>query len=100
VIAFARGGATETVVDGMSGVLFREQSVQGLIAAVERFNQMSFDPVRIAHSAQRFAAENFRNAFRDYVNSALESRSGDPSILLRDVSAPRKTLASSSAVYG
>ena len=33
VIAFRRGGATETVLDGVSGVFFDEQSVDALIAA-------------------------------------------------------------------
>ena len=37
VIAFARGGATETVVDGVTGLLFHEQTPQSLAAAVQRF---------------------------------------------------------------
>lgn len=37
VIAFARGGALETVVDGKTGLLFHEQTVESLIDAVDRF---------------------------------------------------------------
>ena len=37
VIAFARGGALETVVDGRTGLFFHEQSAQALIDAMARF---------------------------------------------------------------
>lgn len=37
VIAYGRGGVLDTVVDGETGVLFHEQSVEALIDAVERF---------------------------------------------------------------
>ncbi len=37
VIAYGRGGVLDTVVDGETGVLFGEQSVEALIGAVERF---------------------------------------------------------------
>ena len=62
VIAFGRGGATETVVDGMSGILFQHQTVEGIIEAVGRFDALSFDSRRLANSARRFAPENFRSA--------------------------------------
>jgi len=32
VIAYARGGVLDTVVDGRTGVLFEENSVEGLVA--------------------------------------------------------------------
>lgn len=37
VIAFGSGGALDTVLDGQTGVLFQEQSVDALIAAVDKF---------------------------------------------------------------
>lgn len=67
VIAFGRGGATETVCDGQSGVLFHEQTVEGIIAAVERFKTMTFDPQQIAKGARRFSAENFKSSMRRYI---------------------------------
>ena len=36
VVAFKQGGATETVVDGVSGVFFAEQTVEAIIDAVKR----------------------------------------------------------------
>ena len=74
VIAYGRGGATETVCDGQSGLLFHEQSVEGLIAAVQRFKTMTFDPLRIAKGARRFSADRFQSAMRLYLER-LTSRS-------------------------
>src|SRR5690606_4069259 len=37
VIAFAKGGAVETVIDGVTGIHFHEQSAEAIRAAVERF---------------------------------------------------------------
>ena len=36
VIAYARGGALETVIDGLTGILFHEQSPAALVAAVRK----------------------------------------------------------------
>ncbi|MGJ8525378.1 D-inositol-3-phosphate glycosyltransferase [Halomonadaceae bacterium LMG 33818] len=38
VIAYDHGGASETVLDGVTGILYNEQSAQALVAAVERFD--------------------------------------------------------------
>jgi glycosyltransferase involved in cell wall biosynthesis len=59
VIAYGRGGATETVVPGLSGALFGEQSVDALIAAVQEFRCSDFDPARIAAHARTFSRERF-----------------------------------------
>lgn len=53
VIAFAAGGALDTVRDGLTGVLFREQTVEALTAAIARFETLRLDPrVMRAHAAQ------------------------------------------------
>lgn len=63
VIAFGRGGATETIVAGETGVFFQEQSVESLITAIEEFEKLSFDPLRVRRNAERFSAERFRQEF-------------------------------------
>lgn len=67
VIAYGRGGATETVLPGRSGVFFDEQSVDALIAAVEGFREDDFDPMAIAAHAGKFSREAFVAAMRDQV---------------------------------
>lgn len=67
VIAYGRGGATETILDGETGVFFNEQTPSSLIEAVERFEQLSFDPVHIRKNAERFSSVRFREEFRGLI---------------------------------
>ncbi|MFA6235252.1 MAG: glycosyltransferase, partial [Bacteroidota bacterium] len=43
VIAFGKGGALETVIEGLSGVHFPEQSPESLLEALTRFEHLRFD---------------------------------------------------------
>ena len=81
VIAFAKGGALETVVDDSrfpTGVFFREQSVQALIDAMAKFRSSKFDPPAIRAHAERFARPHFKKRIRLYVEEklALTGRKG------------------------
>ncbi|MCW1382717.1 glycosyltransferase [Novosphingobium sp. KCTC 2891] len=61
VVAYGRGGARETVVDGETGLFFEEQSVEALVDAVERLERWlpHFDPAAAMANARRFAPEVF-----------------------------------------
>ncbi|NJO53419.1 MAG: glycosyltransferase family 4 protein [Bacteroidales bacterium] len=74
VIAFGRGGATETVIDGITGVFFSEQTVESVIAAVERSKAIRFDPDTIAAHAQTFGHDRFLRNMRAAVDDHLERR--------------------------
>jgi glycosyltransferase involved in cell wall biosynthesis len=75
VIAFGRGGALDTVVDGTTGVLFREQSVSGVVNAVRRFEQIesSFDPDVLVRHAYQFRSEAFRDSVARYINEKYDT---------------------------
>ncbi len=60
VIAYEVGGASETVIDGRTGVLFEQQSAHGLAAAVERFEGLELDERAIRHNAEHFGRARFR----------------------------------------
>jgi glycosyltransferase involved in cell wall biosynthesis len=60
VIAFGEGGAREIVKDGITGVLFHNQTADALAGAVKKFQTLSFDKKVIQKSAQRFSKENFK----------------------------------------
>jgi glycosyltransferase involved in cell wall biosynthesis len=60
VVAFAAGGALETVVDGETGVFFREHSVEAVSDAVRRADELATSPEEIAAHAERFSREAFR----------------------------------------
>jgi glycosyltransferase involved in cell wall biosynthesis len=64
VVAFGRGGATETVVDGTTGVLFAEQTVEALMEAVLRLDRLSIDPLRCRRNAERFEPQEFQRRIR------------------------------------
>lgn len=59
VIAFGEGGALETVVEGETGIFFRETRPEALAEAVRRAESVSWDPERIRRNAERFSEERF-----------------------------------------
>ena len=63
VIAFGKGGAAETVVAGETGIFFQNQSVPSLTKAIEEFEKLRFDPLRVRKNAERFSSERFRREF-------------------------------------
>jgi glycosyltransferase involved in cell wall biosynthesis len=70
VIAYAAGGALDTVIDGETGVHFARQTPADLAEAVRRFETLTFDPDRIRQNAQRFSAQVFRERFSAFVAKA------------------------------
>lgn len=64
VIAYGKGGALETVVQGKTGVFFAEQTVDSLIQAIGEFEGLekegAFDPKYISRHASKFSARRFR----------------------------------------
>jgi glycosyltransferase involved in cell wall biosynthesis len=69
VIAFGRGGVTESVAEGKSGIFFHEQSVDSIVAAIQQFERRltRFNPAEVRASALRFSAERFKQQFRSCV---------------------------------
>ncbi len=59
VVAFNRGGALETVIDGKTGVLFGEHSVTSLGDAISRARDLPTSPGEISAHAQRFSHDAF-----------------------------------------
>jgi glycosyltransferase involved in cell wall biosynthesis len=72
VIAYGKGGALESVVDGETGIFFQQQTVADLIEAVNRFEQMEFDPIRIRLNAERFNEKRFKSEFKQFVEEKWE----------------------------
>lgn len=72
VIAFAGGGALETVIEGVTGTFFREQDARSLIEAVTRFQRMRFDAAAIRRNAVRFDNARFETEFLDFVYTRYE----------------------------
>ncbi|MFZ1301801.1 MAG: glycosyltransferase [Candidatus Microsaccharimonas sp.] len=54
VIAYAKGGALDIVQDGETGVLFEDQTVDSLIAAIKKADKIEFLPATLHRKAKRF----------------------------------------------
>lgn len=69
VIAYGRGGVTETVVEGETGMFFDEQTPESLNQAVERFESIAttFEPELIRKQAEQFGIERFRRELLELV---------------------------------
>ena len=72
VIAFGKGGALETIVEGQTGLFFPEQTVSSLIDAIERFEKRSFDPKIIRTHAETFREEVFKEKFQAFAYEQYE----------------------------
>jgi glycosyltransferase involved in cell wall biosynthesis len=72
VIAYAYGGALDTVVEGVTGTLFPAQTARALAEAIQRFDADAYDPQAIRRHAERFDAGVFREQIAAYVAQAWE----------------------------
>ena len=76
VVALARGGALETVVDGETGVLFGESSIASLTAALERVRAIPFDRSRLRRHAEQFARDRHIERMRAVIDETLAAPAG------------------------
>ncbi len=78
VVAYGSGGALDTVIDGTTGILFREQTVESLGAALQRVQAMSIETDALVTNARRFSRENFRRSLLEAVNDCLRAHGRPP----------------------
>ncbi len=64
VVALAEGGASETVVDGETGILVQESTPGAFADAITRIHRRPFDDAATRRQALRFSRERFRAALR------------------------------------
>jgi glycosyltransferase involved in cell wall biosynthesis len=76
VIALSLGGATETVHDGETGVLYTEPGAAGLLAALGRLRGLTLDSAALPRNAARFSRDVFRTCFRAALETARAGRHG------------------------
>jgi glycosyltransferase involved in cell wall biosynthesis len=67
VIAYGRGGAADSVVDGVTGILYDDPGVDALCDAIERFEQTSFDEQELRTRAAAFSPERFRREMSEFL---------------------------------
>ena len=67
VIAYAGGGALDTVQEGVSGAFFHEQTPEALASVVRGFAAADYDPLACRSNAERFNAETFRSELTAFI---------------------------------
>ena len=72
VIAYGRGGAMETVIEGLSGLHFPEQTVASLLEAVARFEGERFDAASIRAHAEGFDRRHYRSRMAEFIEGKWE----------------------------
>jgi glycosyltransferase involved in cell wall biosynthesis len=78
VVALAEGGALESVIDGATGVLVREASVDAFAAGLRAVASRSYDAAAIRRHAERFSRTRFKQQFSDIISDELNAASVDP----------------------
>lgn len=73
VIAFKKGGALETIIEGKTGLFFPSQTVNSLNQSIEKFEQKKFNSRIIRKHAQKFSQNRFESEIKSYImNSCKE----------------------------
>jgi glycosyltransferase involved in cell wall biosynthesis len=71
VVALARGGALETVIDGETGILFPEPTDASMAEALDAVARSRFDPARLRRNAERFSREEHVNQLRAAIDETI-----------------------------
>ncbi len=94
VIAYGAGGALTSVVAGVTGLFFDEQTPESLAAAVRRFDDAAFDPLVIRRHAEQFDLEHFTDRFARFLEAQIAAR---PTLARRAGIAYQPTVAPTTA---
>ena len=71
VLAFRKGGAIETIVEGKTGEFFDYQNAAVLADGMRRLrgNLKNYDPIFIQNHAQKFSKERFEKEFKNFIDN-------------------------------
>ena len=71
VIAYAAGGALDTVIEGRTGTFFHEPTAEALMEAVRRSEETTFDPAVLQAHAHKFGVARFQTELDQALAAAL-----------------------------
>lgn len=92
VVALGRGGALDTVEAGVTGVLYDDETVDGLLEAVQEIESRTWSPEACRASARRFERGRFEERMRGHLDELLEAHGPRPARVpaaRRDARGPR-----------
>ncbi|GAB0174365.1 MAG: glycosyltransferase family 4 protein [Candidatus Altimarinota bacterium] len=68
IIAYGKGGATESIVEGKTGIFFSTQTPEELNTAITSFEGMTWNKTEIQKHAKNFSKEVFIKSFGDFLS--------------------------------
>jgi len=71
VVAYGKGGALETVVEGITGTFFYDQTVESLSSSLLKVRSMSFDPAIIRNHALQFSRSIYKQKMREFIDARV-----------------------------
>ncbi|MBM3204516.1 glycosyltransferase family 4 protein [Candidatus Uhrbacteria bacterium] len=74
VIAYRQGGATETVIPGVTGEQFEVQCWEDIANIVLRFDPSRYTPQRIREHAEQFSKTRFKTQIKTFIDDAMQTR--------------------------
>ncbi|MCB0416446.1 MAG: glycosyltransferase [Bdellovibrionaceae bacterium] len=74
VVAYGVGGASETVLDGKTGVLFSEQTPAALTEAIKRFEKLEIESIACRQQAERFSKLRFQKELRAFFDTPMSGK--------------------------
>jgi glycosyltransferase involved in cell wall biosynthesis len=76
VIAYDAGGVRDTILEGVTGTLFAQQTAEALMAVLAEFDDRAFDPQRIRRHAEGYDNAVFRRRIGHFIESQLAASAG------------------------
>lgn len=77
VVAFAAGGALETMEDGVTAAFFRRQEVGQVMDAIRRVQDLSTSPAELHLAARRFSTRAFQTRMSELVARVADGESDE-----------------------
>ena len=73
VIAYSEGGALASVIDGVTGTFFKEQTVESLASVLEAIDEHRFDPQTIRNHALEFDMPRFHRRILQFIEAKMSA---------------------------
>ena len=76
VLAYRKGGVTETVLEGITGEFFDDSATESLADGVRRINMNinNYSPLVIKKTAEKFSQEKFEKNIKEFIIEVIENK--------------------------
>lgn len=74
VIAYGKGGVLDSIIDGKTGVFFKEQTAESLKETILKFETMKFDKKEIRNHALEFDEEVFQKKIKEFIDEKVSEK--------------------------